>query len=249
MKIQTFIINLERARDRKEHMLQLLKSYNFLDVSFLAAVDGKTLTNDEINSCFDTKKTYKRYGRDLNRGEIGCTLSHINCYRQVLKNTANVSLILEDDISILKDISVLPDLIPLVDVSEPVILLLSGDYWYSRKLHNVKDLEVVKVFDAVGAYAYLINKAAAELIINKYSIPSHVADHWLLYREIGIPMLALSPYMIDANIGGLESTIKQEFFGENRKEMTIPNVIKAYWYAFVKKILLRLNHFVSKIRL
>ena len=48
MKIQVFIINLERARDRKEHMQQLLKNYNFLDVSFLAAVDGKTLTNDEI---------------------------------------------------------------------------------------------------------------------------------------------------------------------------------------------------------
>ena len=49
MKIQTFIINLERARDRKEHMQQLLENYNFLDVSFLAAVDGKTLTNNEIS--------------------------------------------------------------------------------------------------------------------------------------------------------------------------------------------------------
>ena len=106
MKIQTFIINLERARDRKEHMQQLLENYNFLDVSFLAAVDGKTLTNNEVSSCFDTKKTYERYGRDLNRGEIGCTLSHINCYRQLLNNTPNFSLILEDDISILKDISV-----------------------------------------------------------------------------------------------------------------------------------------------
>lgn len=249
MKIPTLIINLARASNRRKYMQQILKNYDFLDISFFAAVDGKSLTNSEVDSYFNASKAYERYGRNLNRGEIGCTLSHIGCYRQVMESAANVSLILEDDISILRDISVLPELIPLVDVSKPVILLLSGDFWYSRRLRKVRNLEVVKVFDAVGAYAYLINKAAAELIISKYLTPSHVADHWMVYRELGVQILALDPYIIDANIGGLESTIKQEFFGENRAKMTMPNVIKAYWYAFVKKILLRLNRFVSKIRL
>lgn len=249
MSIQTFVINLKRALCRKEHMQTLLEKYAFLDIKFIPAVDGLLLTDNGVADSFDESQSYKRYGRKLNRGEIGCTLSHINCYKKLLEGSENYALIMEDDISILRDISVIPSLMQLVDNNNPTILLLSGDYWYTKDVSSQNGLNVVKVYDAVGAYAYIINKSAAELILSKYYMPSHVADHWMLYREIGVNILAVKPYLIDANIGGMESTIKQEFFGENRTEMTVLNVVKAYWYAFVKKILVRLNHFVSKIRL
>lgn len=248
MSIQAFVINLKRAFCRKEHMQELLEKYTFLDVKFIHAVDGQLLTDKGVADSFDECQSYKRYGRKLNRGEIGCTLSHINCYQKLVEGTGNYTLILEDDISILKDISVLPSLMSLIDNNIPTVLLLSGDYWYTKEISKQDGLSVVKVYDAVGAYAYVINKSAAELILSKYSKPSHVADHWMLYRELGIRILALKPYLIDANIGGLESTIKQDYFGENRRNMPLKNVARVYWIALVKKILLKYRRFVSKIR-
>lgn len=248
MSIQTFVINLKRALRRKEYMQELLEQYDYLDIKFIPAVDGHILTDDYVADNFDESQSYKRYGRRLNRGEIGCTLSHISCYRELLEGSENYALIMEDDISILKDISVLPSLMQLIDHTKPTVLLLSGDYWYTKDVSSQNGLDVVKVYDAVGAYAYVINKAAAQLILSKYSLPSHVADHWMLYREIGVNILAIKPYLIDANISGMESTIKQDFFGENRREMHFADLMKVYWYALIKKMLLKFGHFVSKIR-
>ena len=248
MRIPTFVINLDRAKNRKEYMRRLLDKHDFLEVEFVTAVDGKELPENDINIYFNEKLAYDRYGRTLNRGEIGCTLSHINCYKRIVENSVNVSLILEDDISILRDISVLSSLTPLLDRLEPTIMLLSGDFWYICRECKQNNLNIVKVYDAVGAYAYLINNSAAKLILKKYSIPSHVADHWLLYKRLGIKIMAVAPYLIDANIGGMESTIKQDFFGEDRSQMKLYYVVQAYWHAVIKRILIRFNRFVSKIR-
>ena len=134
MSIQAFVINLKRAFCRKEHMQELLEKYTFLDVKFIHAVDGQLLTDKGVADSFDECQSYKRYGRKLNRGEIGCTLSHINCYQKLVEGTGNYTLILEDDISILKDISVLPSLMSLIDNNIPTVLLLSGDYWYTKEI-------------------------------------------------------------------------------------------------------------------
>lgn len=54
--------------------------------------------------------------------------------------------------------------------------------------------------------------------------------------------------MIDANISAFESNIKQEYFGECRKNMSLSMVIKALVLSFSKHLLNWRNHFVSKIR-
>lgn len=246
--ILTYVINLKHEVGRRKYMENLLSPYDFLSAMFVDAVYGKDLSEQELLDAFDLPLTYKRYGRELNKGEIGCTLSHFKCYNNLIASGRNYALILEDDITILNDIRLLPSIVSILDTNTPIVLFLSGDYWYNDEIKDVNAYEILSVYDAVGTYAYFINRAAAELILEKNKKASCVADNWSLYRSQGLKMKAVYPYLIDANIEPFESTIKQSYFGEHRENMPWKFRIIAYWNAFVKKILLKRGKFVSKIR-
>ena len=246
--MKTFVINLDRAKDRRQHMDNILSPIDILDVEYIRAIDGKELNDEEAGQLFDTELSYKRYGRNLSFAEISCSLSHHKCYKEIVKRNLECALILEDDISIIGDINLLIDIEKLVLTPEPMVMFLSGDYWYYNRLSFNGRYDVVSVFDAIGAYAYVINKAAAQLLLNKNPRPSCVADHWALYRSQGIKMKAIYPYVIDANIEGLESTIEQRKFGEIRANMSVAMVLRAYWLGIRKRLLYLLGGYVSKKR-
>ena len=247
-RILTYVVNLKCDVDRRIYMEKLLAPYEYLSVEFVNAIYGKDLTKEELLELFDEGLAYKRYGRSLNRGEIGCTLSHYKCYSKLLKSEFDFALILEDDITILKDLSIITEIVSLLNSNEPLVLFLSGDYWYKNCIKDFSDKEILSVYDAVGTYAYFINKAGARLILEKNIKASCAADNWSLYRRQGLKMKAIYPYLIDANIESFESTIKQTYFGEHRKNMPWKFRVMAYWNALVKKILLKQGKFVSKIR-
>lgn len=246
--IDTYIINLPRDIVRRDYVIGLLAPYDFLSINLVSAIEGKCLSDEELDSNFDIVESYHRYGRKLNRGEIGCTLSHYECYKRILESNHEYALILEDDITIVGELENIKLLTPYMNNEAPTIIFLSGDYWYMRENRIVNNLYLTNVYDAVGSYAYLINKSAARLILGKNPKASCAADNWSLYRSQGVIMKAIRPYLIDANIENFESTINQNYFGENRAEMSFKHCVKAYWLAFVKRCLVHLGHFVSKIR-
>ena len=246
--ITTYVINLKGEKKRREYMEELLEPYIYLDIEFIEAVNGKELTQEQIEIGFDEGLAYRRYGRELNRGEIGCTLSHYKCYKKLLNSEDKYALIIEDDITILNDLSVITEMEPLLNTNEPLVLFLSGDYWYKNEIKGISNREILSVYDAVGTYAYFINKAGAKLILEKNIKASCAADNWSLYRSQGLKMKAIYPYLIDANIESFDSTIKQSYFGEHRMNMSWKFRVMAYWNAFVKKILLKQGKFVPKNR-
>ena len=246
--MKAYIINLPKDTERREHISHVLAPYSWMEKEYVEAIYGKELTEAEIQRRFDTKLAYKRYGRELNRGEIGCTLSHRLCYEKLAASAESWTLIFEDDITILHDISPVADIISHMDDSIPSVLFLSGDYWFTSPHSSLGKYNVVSVYDAVGAYAYAMNKKAAELILGKNQMPSAVSDNWSLFRRQGVKLYAIKPYLVDANIENFESSIDQDYFGENRKNMPLNMVLTAYRLAAVKKILLKTGHFVSKIR-
>lgn len=246
--MKTFVINLERALERKLYMANLLAPISNIDYEFIVAIDGGSLSRKDINESFDVGLSYNRYGRNLSQAEIACTLSHHKCYKEIVNRGLNYALILEDDISILGNINIINNLYDIVDTTEPLVIFLSGDYWYyCKQCYGLFDL--VSVFDSVGAYAYIINNAAAKLILDKNIRPSSVADHWSLYREQGIMMKAIFPYIIDANIAGFDSTIQQRKFGEIRSNMSLQMKVKAYWVGLRKRLLYTMGGYVAKQRI
>jgi GR25 family glycosyltransferase involved in LPS biosynthesis len=90
------IINLERRPDRKKDMIQKLTvvGYKETEYEFYNAIDGKNLTaTQEIYDLFkDNDFNYRK-------SFIGCALSHLNLWQQLLQDSENdYYIILEDDI-------------------------------------------------------------------------------------------------------------------------------------------------------
>jgi len=80
---QVFVINLDRRRDRLNHLKKELSRLNISYQRF-SAVDGE---KDEVPEV-----------PNLTPGEVGCTLSHKKVLRKVVDEEIDRPLILEDDI-------------------------------------------------------------------------------------------------------------------------------------------------------
>lgn len=243
-KINAYIVNLATSTARKEYMQELLRAYSYINPVFIEAVDGRVFSVEERKKAFDDITCYKRYGRLINGGEVGCTLSHFKCYNKLAKSHDRYVLILEDDITIIRDFSELDwtGITEFLSVEEPRIMFLSGDYWYCDKK------SFTRVFSAVGSYAYLINHAAARKIITCISRPSNVADDWDVYKQLGIKLYAVHPYAVDANIADIPSEIQQAYWGNHKDKMAIKYLLRNFYIGAVKKFLLYRGLFESKQR-
>ncbi len=90
--------------DRQENIIKCLDG---LDYTFFAGVDKKSLVLDELidEGTYDEAKTIKlnRHDKPMNTGQIGSSWSHRLVYEDMISNGFKRALILEDDISALKD--------------------------------------------------------------------------------------------------------------------------------------------------
>lgn len=247
MKLNTYVINLEKSTVRKQYMQELLSAYGFLDIEFIKAIDGRLLSDAERRSSFDLNKSMNLYGKALNAGEIGCALSHRKVYETLLANPVlDYALVLEDDISVIRDLNAL-DLSGIDKVmrsKKPRVMMLSGDYCYYKKK------AITRLYSAVGAYAYIVNRAAAKLILS-ITPPCYVADDWLYFKRKGLSLFAVLPYMIDANINMefLESDVKQENWGINRSKMSLKENLLRFHTGFIERMFRLFNHFEYKVRI
>jgi hypothetical protein len=102
----TFLINLDRAEDRLASMVDQLDA---LEMPFerISAVDGKAL--QLVAQTYDEAGYRRRHGRLTNPGEVGCYLSHVECARRLLDSSHEFALVLEDDLVLPDNLSVVID--------------------------------------------------------------------------------------------------------------------------------------------
>jgi glycosyl transferase family 25 len=100
--IKIFIINLKNEFDRRKHIVNELKKLN-LKFEIYFAKNGSELTKKEI-TLYSKKEAFKNENRDLSLDEISCALSHIKIYKKICESKYKLSLILEDDVVINKDL-------------------------------------------------------------------------------------------------------------------------------------------------
>ena len=67
-------------------MHNIISQYPFLKEHFVEAVDGKLIELDKLPFLFNQNACLNKYGRELNRGEIGCTLSHRKCLSKLVNS-------------------------------------------------------------------------------------------------------------------------------------------------------------------
>jgi glycosyl transferase family 25 len=154
--LDVYVINLDRSPERLAHMTAMLGG---LDVAFqrVPAVDGRKLSEAEV----------KRLAPDggLFAGEIGCFLSHRECWRRIAAGASSSGIVLEDDViaspwlaDLTKHASWIPadaDLIKLETRGDQRTIV-------SRKTLKAGGRELARFHGAnLCAAAYLVSRAAA----------------------------------------------------------------------------------------
>src|SRR5271154_1244753 len=97
-----FYINLDRRPDRNANVQKLLKQFDIQHISQrISAVDGSVLNLDLIPDTIiskqgirDAKDSTKNTGIPLTPGAIGCAMSHMYVWKQIIKQNLNSTLIL-----------------------------------------------------------------------------------------------------------------------------------------------------------
>lgn len=226
--MKTYVINLKQAESRRIRIKKLLSSYEGLDLNFIEAVDGRIMNEEEIDLLFDRKTAFKYYGRNLMKGEIGCTLSHIACFNHMLEQNEKSVLILEDDVEFIKHVDFEMLNRYLTTTEKPIIILLSGHFWHWPSIGNMK-----RVYSAYYTHAYAINLPAARLLVKKLKYPWHLADNWIYINKLGIKVYGMRPHLINqlsSNMGStvLDFGLLEQARSIKKKYISKPRLIEYY---------------------
>jgi glycosyl transferase family 25 len=188
--MKAFVINLERAVERRRHILRQLKKHK-LNYEFVEAVDGKQISQEELKRLWDLEEARRR-PRKLTIGALGCALSHNNAYQKILDENLSMALVLEDDVIFsngFKD--VLEEVKKYIQTNEVILLHFFGSS-KDRRLSISRQEEVPLVRQRSLMYpvdipqsgaAYIITREAARSLVAT-RLPVRVeADDWKFYYE------------------------------------------------------------------
>ena len=126
----------------------------------------------------------------------------------------------------------------MMETENPRIILLSGWYWFKRTHDFISNYKLADVFDAYLTHAYVINRAAAELLIENR--PFIIADDWGYIRQKGVKLQAVYPHIINQNWSGdLVTTVNIE----NTNKKSIKWYFRNMIHLAALKILYYTGHF------
>nr|WP_129733145.1 glycosyltransferase family 25 protein [Parabacteroides goldsteinii] len=247
MKIKTYVINLKESVDRREKVWAETQKYPCLDVEWVEAVNGRTLSSEDVRKRFNVMEFIYKYVRTPNRGEIGCTLSHRECCRRLLESEEEYALILEDDVVFLDQERVedmLEKITSLLKRTTPHLITLSTHLiYYKNKKLQIDNYSIYKLWMVWGTCAYLINRKAAGKLLS-VSRPFIVADDFTYMQRKGILVEGIYPTFA-AGASSMENIQTEIQNGDTdliyRSDIPFQHRLKYYWVRLCCKLLLYVN--------
>lgn len=211
--MKVFVVNLDRHPDRLASIHEQLGDLN-LPYQRIGAVDGSKLSQSELDTVYDPGLCKRLLGRELARGEIGCAMSHLSVYRQMLGESIEVACILEDDAQLNHALpSILDSLECLGKDQKPIVCLLThvGRYtdWGAMAINSTH--RVCKTVHAFCTHGYVINRAAAKALLKHNQKINHPIDFWneLSSRRV-LQVRAVVPYVVGHSGFATHSEIETE---------------------------------------
>ncbi|MDR2430220.1 MAG: glycosyltransferase family 25 protein [Puniceicoccales bacterium] len=242
MDIPVFIVNLPDATARREAILSQCHALG-LHATLVEAVDGRHLSPEELASCYNAKRA-NASGRELSRPEIGCALSHLKIYRQILENNLPCALVLEDDAQPGKNLpEVLREVAKKTSPETPSVILFSHLKYYVLKNAVRLDCGAKIVFpypkrNAAGAYGYFVTRTGARLLLENLSPVWKVSDDWTSFvKDFQLKLKAIVPCCVGIGEFGLESNIENGRSRNVRKSGLSYCVREYFWKRFLHRLL------------
>ena len=194
LPIQVFVISLKRSIQRRKRVEEQLNKTN-IQWNFLDAVDGYALP--EMPPSYQKSKVKRLQGYELTPGEVGCFLSHIKAWEMCVLNNAT-TLVFEDDFLVGENLeAVIEDLLAIAD--QWSLVRLSGIYETKHEILKQRSgYSLVKnLGEPCGTAAYMIQPAAAKILLNNAADIYEPVDHYLEhYLKHSLICLAAKPYPI-----------------------------------------------------
>lgn len=195
--MKTYVVNMEKDTQKRVLIESQLAKHPELDYQIWRAVEGKKLSQEEQKQMV-LPEFYERYGRNATLPAVGCTLSHIGIYRDMISNKRQYALVLEDDAILSSDLKI-DYICEMLETEDPVVILLTPEFWYHRKAEKVEvdsKYSIYRLKDGYMTSGYAINIAAAKLLLPKIFPVQFTADAWSTFIRFGIKLYGIVPHLI-----------------------------------------------------
>lgn len=90
---------MPKSKERWQYITSQLDKFN-LSCERIDGTDISTLPESELNKYYSYSENRKQYPKPLSKGEIGCHISHVKCWEEILKQDLDFGIVLEDDITL-----------------------------------------------------------------------------------------------------------------------------------------------------
>ena len=224
--MKAYVINLDSAPDRWEHMLHAFEGTSFSLVR-IPAVSGKELKLPIPE--FDEEKFRRRHGRLTNIFEVACYLSHIKALKAFLDSGESHAMICEDD------------LYPKKDGLQAINRLMeTARCWNIARLTGLspgKPLKItslghgyflnVQIGRLKGCGAYIVDRRAAGAFL-KMLLPMWLPYDHAFDREwvFGLRATSISPFPISQTeevfASGIQGNSERKLPSKERWRSTYP---------------------------
>ena len=229
MNLEVLVVSLKHATGRRNAIQSQLDRLK-IPFRFIDAVNGRDIPEDKLTKIQSDQRTFQDYNRNLGPGEIGCSLSHQEIYRQVVGHNLDGAIVLEDDVLLdpcFADFFRALEQLPSLDYG--VILLGGGEYrekhvnknyysWLKRSRNPTPipgtHLRVYQIISghkyAVRTCGYFISQTAAKRLDLFSPHNKTLADDWKAFVTLGVleKINIIQPYLLKHPIDISDSTIQ-----------------------------------------
>lgn len=231
-----YVINLDGALRRRNAMVEELQNAGCSGI-FFKAVDGRKLTSDQILQMMDSARAFSKY-RILTGGELGCALSHIGVWSDLLRSKEHTAIVLEDDVKLSSDFSSTITALNeryAMESTPMLVLLGKADVCYRQELPVNHAIVLHQVKFARGAYGYWVNRSGAECLKRFLDPVWTEIDNWpLVMKETELKI-----YCLNQAVAGLSQENNSSTIGNERNQLEYNRIYRGN---LLQRILLRLYH-------
>lgn len=236
--MKKYLISLEKDQQRRT---LFFSQPNTQDFQHFNAINTMNEEWEILAKYYDLNQFQKRYHRQATKGEIGCTLSHLGVYQQILADNDiqdnEYSLICEDDALFNQNIqTALTQLVKQESSADMILIGQSKIADFDDKLLEIEFPTTFKPYmKAIGetiyryAYpyrpyfagtvAYLIKKSAIQKFLATENQPFWLADDFILFEQnfrltikVVRPLMAIENPNLNSNLAQARNSKEQSFW-------------------------------------
>ena len=176
-----YVISAEQATERRNKIIEHFKQWG-IEPNFFQAIMGNKLSEKQLQQLTNDEGL-------LTKGEIGCALSHLGVYRKLLESQEKCVFIFEDDARLnQKFFALMPAIKNFMEEEQhPAVLILYKVKAHTKQYHPLNETDaILRATAGSAAHGYVINRKAAENILNVQTPLKFEIDAWAIYQKLNL---------------------------------------------------------------